>query len=75
MAINKDADREIIDMFTYVSYDIDVYIFTIHPDHFRSVILPSNLLIVWYKVYLLLYFLFSTNEFLSQCTIPKQEFF
>ena len=47
MAINKDADREIIDMFTYVRYDIDVYIFTIHPDHFRSVILPSNLLIVW----------------------------
>ena len=34
MAINKAIDREIIDMFTYVRNDIDVYIFTIHPDYF-----------------------------------------
>ena len=44
MAINKAIDREIIDMFTYVRNDIDVYIFTIHPDYFRSFI--SHIMII-----------------------------
>ena len=45
MAINNAIDREIIDMFTYVRNDIDVYIFTIHPDYFRSFISYSIIIV------------------------------